>query len=208
LLRQRLGKRAGVTIKPLTLDPLKPEVPNDCTVLMIPGPRVPYSPAQIDAIGRFLEPPTEEQRKARQDAAGTDRGKLLIFFDVAPDPVNRQNMVQTGLEPLVARYNVTATNNRPLTVTGQVTLGNRFAPPDRAMADPAPGIQRSTNPRARVVISLERLVVNNPRELRAGGNNPQYLAEPLMTTPRSLICWPESNLTANTVQLDEDVHKA
>lgn len=209
VLQQRLGKRAGLTVKPLAWDPAKPEVPNDAAILMIVNPKGPYPPPVVAAIERFLEPPTPEQRKARQDAAGVEKGKLLAFLGATPNPVDRKKMITTGLEAVLGRYNVTPTDSRLLMIVGQVptSVGRMPRSPEETLATLWEQAADSNNP-------LVRIIADNPfvwddcRLLQAGGASPQARAEPLLGTMRGYITWEETDLATSPADLQDELARA
>src|SRR5262249_19874072 len=98
-LQRRLIKR-NFDARPLKFDPADPKVPDDATVVVLPGPRQPFAEPIAAALRKYMD-----ERK----------GKLVALIGVPPSPPQGA-MPNTGLEPLFASFQVQLTKARVLTL--------------------------------------------------------------------------------------------
>ncbi|GIW82192.1 MAG: hypothetical protein KatS3mg105_3999 [Gemmatales bacterium] len=84
------------------------EVPADAEVVIIAGPRIPFSKEALEALRRYMQPKDPKAKK----------GKIVALLDVVADQTGK--MQPTGLEPLFTDYRVRPGNERIL------TLGDRI----------------------------------------------------------------------------------
>ncbi len=98
-LRSRLEKR-NYDVRPLELGPANPKIPDDASIVVIARPSIPFAPAAIDALRRYMKPPDAAKKK----------GKLFVLFDVVLSPEN--TMVRTGLEDFMKEFNVEVGDQR------------------------------------------------------------------------------------------------
>jgi len=89
---QKELERENYTVKPLNLVESK-EVPADCDVVVVAGPKTGYFPAESESLGKYL-------------AAG---GKALVLVDPATDP---------KLDPMLAPWYIALGNDLALDVSG------------------------------------------------------------------------------------------
>src|SRR5262249_21009012 len=88
-LKELLTER-NFEVKPLAFGLGEAKVPEGAKVLVIAGPTQPFPKSHADAVAAFMR----------------NGGKLLALLDVTPEPGNEAAMLQTGLEGLLAAYNV------------------------------------------------------------------------------------------------------
>jgi hypothetical protein len=188
ILRRRLEKR-NYDVKPLQFSPANPQVPDDAAVVVIARPSQPFARNQVQALRNYLTPPDPKKKK----------GKLLALFDVVLSPEG--TMGQTGLEPLMAEFNVQVGNERIL----NLTLEN----PAQVLALMNPELVER-NPLVRAFrrqpfgFYNARPVqpLNKPESAPPGRGS---TAESLMLVPPSLAIWAEPNLRADAAQLAADL---
>jgi hypothetical protein len=121
-LRDQLSKH-GYEVKGLRLAPgaaktdasgitVSETVPEDATVVVVAGPRQPFSAEALDALRKYMTQPRKEKDTADPKKERTIKGKLFALMDVVPGPGDR--MLQTGLEPLLAEFDLEVSNDRIL----------------------------------------------------------------------------------------------
>jgi hypothetical protein len=98
LLKTELEKQ-NYEVKPLKFDLIEPKVPTDASVVVVAGPRVPFSSGAV---------------KALRDYMGKG-GKLLIMLGAFPDGEDKNALVRSGLEPFLQEHSVGAPRERLLT---------------------------------------------------------------------------------------------
>lgn len=80
------------------------QVPADATVIVIAGPKQRLPKYTLDALQKFMEPTGD---------AAKPKGKLVVLFDQALT-AEKDQLVQTGLEEFLDRYNVQVNKDRVL----------------------------------------------------------------------------------------------
>ncbi len=88
-------ERVEVTVRPLTFDLSKPEVPDDATVLVIADPVSAIPPEQVAAVRTYLTTPRKNGKK----------GKLVVLSSPRPNP-DGKGLLVTGLETLLAEHGI------------------------------------------------------------------------------------------------------
>jgi hypothetical protein len=83
---------------------LSKKVPSDATMVIIAGPRRRFEPFALDALREYMNPTDPKAAK----------GKLIVMLGVVISP--EKTMLQTGLEPLLAEFDVDIKNDRLLRV--------------------------------------------------------------------------------------------
>jgi hypothetical protein len=111
-----LLEKANYTVKPLRLSAAaqdKPEegaevvsakVPDDASVVVIAGPRTQLGRDTIAALDQYMNPKEKDKKK----------GKMLVLLDIVVGP--DKQMIRTGLEDFLARFNVEVGNDRILSL--------------------------------------------------------------------------------------------
>lgn len=156
------------------------EIPEDCSLLLLPGPTLPIPRAGLDAIERYL-----------------DRGgKLIAATDVATD-ARFTAMNKTGLEDLLRKYGVNVTDqilHRWPAMEHQSILGPLFADP-RVIVAEAPA-------KANTILAKELQGIPfrwwTVRAIRPG-TSAKYRVEPLLVAqPRSWRVWADTDMAGLT----------
>lgn len=183
-LQDRLGKR-NFDARPLKFDPADPKVPDDATIVVVPGPRLPWSQPNAAALRNFVE-----QRG----------GKLVALLDVPTDR-RATAMPDTGLEGVLGGLGVEVAKERILSVP--VRLGATLIDnPEVALVN-VNGALAASNPVAKA-FQNEVFAFNGCRVVRPSPNpprNPMIRAEPLLATLEGLPVWAEKDLQASPTQL-------
>ncbi len=184
VLQRRLIQR-NFDARPLKFDPADPKVPDDATVVVIPGPRSGFSDRVVDALRKYLD-----ERK----------GKLIALVGVPPVGRNVDTMPATGLEALLAAYKVELTKERVLSVPsllGQYIIQD----PEITLVEVADEVLRAQNPIA-AAFRNTRLGFVQSRVVRAApSGSPAIRSETLLQTAEGLPVWAESSLQASGRQV-------
>lgn len=182
VLRERLTARGNFDVKPLKLTPADTTIPADCKVLVVANPRPPVDPKVADAIRKYL---TEKQ------------GKVVFLLDV-PAPPTGNTMPATGLEGLLAEYNVDVTNERIMSV-GLEQLGGEFAFTGRVLTQVPPDLARGRSNEVATAFVGYTFPMTEVRQVRAGsaGPRPERMAQPLLTTVPDRATWLERDWQAD-----------
>jgi hypothetical protein len=205
-LRERLQK-GNYEVKGLQFSPVagvksksplvtvSTKVPDDANLLVIAGPRTPLPEFALKAVREYMNPTGADAAKKK--------GKLVVLLDVTLD--SAKNLVQTGLEPLLAEFKVQVGNSR---ILGLVTTRERVDP----SKVPARGNRRSNNPVAVMFGNLAGyLVFPDVRTIQPQSGSPSmpgggYVAEVILAAPGQLA-WTETNLRVDPGQLVEALLK-
>jgi hypothetical protein len=83
-------------VRPLTFKPTNPSVPEDAAVVVVAGPKVPFSEPAVAALRKYMTTPQGPDGK---------KGKLLVLAGAVPGPGGK-GVMKTGLEGLLAELNV------------------------------------------------------------------------------------------------------
>jgi hypothetical protein len=102
-LRSRL-EQGNYTVKPLEFGPTTRAVPADASVVIVARPTRPFSAEAVKALHDYMS------------GAGGKKGRLVVLLDVV---IENGRMVQTGLEPLLAEYNVKVGNGRIISLRNE-----------------------------------------------------------------------------------------
>jgi hypothetical protein len=183
-LQDRLGKR-NFDARALKFDPSDPKVPDDATIVVVPGPRQPWSQPNAAALKNFVE-----QRG----------GKLVALIDVPTDR-RATAMPDTGLEGVLGDLGVEVTKERLLSVPVQLG-GGTINNPEIALLS----VNRALASQNAVAKAFEDAVFgfNACRVVRPSPNpprNPMLRAEPFLTTLEGLPVWTEKDLQASPSQM-------
>jgi hypothetical protein len=187
VLRDYLGK-GNYDLRETTLDEENADWLKEADVLVIARPRKELPKAAIAAIRSYLK------------GTGGKRGKLLVMLDVV---VNKDGMVQTGLEDLLAEYQVRVSNDR--------IISPRMRNPRQleGVIDP-----HSRNPIALGFGKSEKTVAFRFEDARPldrmesrPGVPPNISAEPLIIVDPDLDAVTEKNLDANPLAVASELRR-
>jgi ABC-type uncharacterized transport system involved in gliding motility auxiliary subunit len=84
------------------VQPAKVEIPKDCTVLVVGGPKLAYSPAEVDAIKKYIE----------------GGGRALFMLDTPLRIGSQEGSANPDLTKLLADWGVTLDNDLALDTSG------------------------------------------------------------------------------------------
>lgn len=117
-LRSRVGERKGVEVKPLTLDGNTKAIPDDAGAVVIARPTRPFGKAEVEALRNYVKrnATTRKAKDSGREEEAVTAGKLFVLLDpVTQKTGDSTTMMKTGLEELLAEYNVRVGMNRILT---------------------------------------------------------------------------------------------
>lgn len=192
-LREELEKR-NFQVKALEFG-IDAKVPEDADVVVVGGPQVELGSGPVKALRDFVH-----------GTGRKNKGRLIVLMGPAAD--RKGSVIHTGLEPLLAEYNVKVGNDRVLTLDS-----GRDVTHIMCTVNPAEG---SSNPVIRAFFSGEQLVpfyMDNARTVTpnapAGPGAPPnaFTAEELVVTWPGARDWAETNLEAQPFALVEDLVK-
>lgn len=186
VLKDRLEK-GNYDAKPLKLDANTTQIPEDASVVVIARPTLPIAPEALKALDAYLTPVGEGKKK----------GKLIALLDVAVGP--DKNMVVTGLEEFLAKYNVQVQADR--------MLSPQTRDPLLVLATPNPNAQ---NPIADAFQGMAfpfydvRSIQTKPSPPGRPGMSP-FNAEVLLY---AVQVWGDKNLTGNPLDIVKNLRQA
>jgi hypothetical protein len=158
-------ERNYLDVRPLAFPAKDPSVPNDASVVVVAEPQSPLSPAAVDALRQYMT--------AR-------KGKLIVLDGAAPGP-NDKGVAKTGLEGLLAEFNVRLGDKFIYSFPTQDLPEYRLT---IAMFNP-----NSQNPIAQAY-SKKGLIFQTPREVAPiQGGNAQFQAATLALSPPGRLTW-------------------
>jgi hypothetical protein len=154
------------------------QVPDDATVVVVLGPRLPLERETLEALRLYMNP----------REAGKKKGKLIVLFDVVTTPDNQ--MQRTGLESELQEFNVDVGNDRVLSpVSSNADLVIAMANSQAGDRNPLiSGLGDQEFPMVDVRTVRPR---NNPAPGAGPGGN--FQAEALLTSVGRPV-WAETNL--------------
>jgi uncharacterized Tic20 family protein len=101
-------KDRKIDVKPLVLEAGKPLDLTDASMVIIPGPRAPFRPEQIELLRQYLNPPAK---------GGPAPGKIIAYLPAIP--AENGTVASTGLEELFFEFGIIIENRRLLSLPGQ-----------------------------------------------------------------------------------------
>jgi hypothetical protein len=188
-LVERLRK-SNYDVKPLQLGPLadKPSVPDDASVVVVPGPTRTLSDAAVDALRKYMATPNSKKKK----------GRLIVLAGAEPEREGKGGLVPTGLESLLADYSVDLTRSR-------VLQANLRGNPVNVLVIGNPS---SPNPVAKALVQDRRLIpipMTNTRVVRRGNSGlrggPAYQADELLVVPDDEGIWTSDSMNDDALDL-------
>jgi hypothetical protein len=189
VLKDRLQK-GNYDVKELALDPTTTRVPEDAAVVVIARPSLPLPDNALKALRNYLMP-----------ASGDKKGKVFVLFDAVLD--RNRSMVNTGLEKLLAEFNVQVGNDRIL-----IFRNNRTRYPLQVPVVARPG---SRNPVAGAFEGFPFFFTDvrivQPASAGQSAMGSRYTADTIFQVPAGAV-WAESNLQADPKQLVDSIQTA
>jgi hypothetical protein len=182
-LVRRLKDR-NFDVRPLKFDVADAKVPDDATVVVIPGPRSPFPKPAGEAVRNYV-------------AAG---GKLIALLPPATQP-GQKAMPDTGLEAALALLRVEVTKDRILTYpdqSDQVELASSFFNTPRES-------RAASTPVAQALRDVQFLPFVDTRVVRPaqGGGGPGPQVDVLLQVVRRLPVLLESDMSVPPAQVFE-----
>lgn len=192
-LRAALDK-SYFEVRPLRFDAVNPVVPADATVLVIADPKVPFSPAEANAVKAYL--------KAAPGATGKG-GKLILLAGLAQTP-DRKAFVNLGLDGVLTEYGITLGTklllSQPLQgISALIALGVVAESGDKD----SPFYREFGRERRDFFLPLAREVIVSPPGPQGSGAR----AEPLLVSYPNRPTWLESEVPASMARALQDVLK-
>jgi ABC-type uncharacterized transport system len=191
-LKQKLTSRRGVEVKSLLLDGKTKEVPPDASVVVIAHPETEFGKKDLSILRDYLR--RERKAKKVKDKSGKEveeetvsAGRLMLFLEsLTVKEGGSKKVVRTGLEPLLAEYNVKLGEDRILSLSRN---------PGNAYYVPMPG---STNAIA-AAFRRQQFIFSNAQTVQPlAAQPPGKLVEQLFVTlliPQMPV-WRETNPNA------------
>jgi hypothetical protein len=179
ILKRRLEKR-NFEVKPLTFDPVTPQVPEDATLVIIAGPRTPIPESEVKALREYMN----------------RKGRLIVLVD--PIVGADKKMISTGLDGLLAQYSVEIPAERIITMPVNFPLE---AVDVLAIMNP----RLEQNPLV-TYFGTTRLEFEDCRPVRAQSAPPgasRFNAQPLILV--GSFSWAEANVAAEPSRLVADI---
>ena len=196
VLKGRLTERKNVEVKSLTVDRALKKVPDDANVVVVVRPTDPFSAAEAKVLRDYVKRPAKTRKVKDKDGPEREEeevtaGKLMLLFNPVIAEAGRQSDViaRTGLESLLAEYNVKLGNDRILTLTRRDPLevvavtSPHLAQPDCQGVPSGPDLQT-------------RLRIPQRPHGRADGraSRARHGVERLLLVPTQFGFWAETNL--------------
>jgi hypothetical protein len=179
VLKERLEK-GNFDVKELKISPTTERIPEDAGAVVIARPSRAFPQNALTALHNYLSPSSPAAKK----------GKLIVLFDVFLDRDGK--MAVTGLESLLADYNVQLGNDRVLSLRGGILSQWRYPleVPVFPVDNSTNAIAASFDPRLGFLFSDCRSVKANPS---GAGAASRYNAEVIFRAPRG-ICWSDTDI--------------
>lgn len=198
-LKQRLETRGFYQVKGLRFipDPKKgepaaleqrdtvtaPKVPDDAGVVVVVGPRRALPDFALKALEEYVSPPAGSERKP---------GQLIVLLDVVPNK-DRDGVLQTGLEAMLARRDVQVGNDILLhdfrldriTPAAAITV----LPPRRSQGSSNPIVEKFAG--EPFILLGARTVKSESRPRPDAG---RFSTEVLLEAPPELGVWAETDV--------------
>jgi hypothetical protein len=193
ILQRRL-QRDNYEVRPLDLKPGVDKVPDDASVVIVARPTTPLPESAVQALTDYMTQAPADPKK---------KGRLIVLLDRATPQTAK---FQTGLEKLLAEFNVQVGNDRVLSLLQGVDIGK---PGDvLTLANP-----ESDNP---IAVALNRAGVTfflfeNPRTVRPlappGGAPSRFTVQELVITLPQQYAWVETNLGTDALEIMRQLSK-
>ena len=186
-LKQKLTVRRGVEVKSLALDGKTKAVPDDASIVVVARPDSAFNKRDLSILRDYLR--RERKTKKTKDKSGKEveeetvsAGRIVFLLDpLFVKEGGSTKVVRTGLEPLLAEYNVKLGEDRILSA-----LRN----PSEAVYSPMP---KSTNAIATAFGSRQFRFSDAQTVDPVAAQAPGKLVEQLLVTLRGLPVWREKD---------------
>ena len=190
---QRRLQRDNYDVRPLELAPGVDKVPEDASVVVVARPTSPLPVTAVKALTDYM---------TQAPADGKSKGKLVVLLDRAT-PQNVK--LPSGLEPLLAEFNVQAGNDRVISLLMIRLQGMR-------PGDVLVGANSAINNPVVEALNVDgpsRFIFQDPRTVRGLPANPagggRFLTQELLITYPQQLVWEEKNLATDAAQAIQQV---
>jgi hypothetical protein len=181
--------RVDYSVKELKFGPETKEIPEDAAIVVMVRPTSAPSPAALDALHAYMNPPPGSPRK---------KGKLFVLLDVVKTP---QGTMAPTMEGFLQEFGVQAGNDRVL------TLYPRSPSPLQVLVLAAPQNRTPIAEQFRdvgLMLRDVRPIQPKPAAPNAPGG---YQAEPLFVIPERSAIFTEPNLGADPLAVVQALAK-
>jgi hypothetical protein len=184
VLKRRLEEKKTYQVKALKFDQVDAKVPKDASLVIIAGPRVPFSEAEARALREYM----------------SGNGRMIVLLDVVLG-VDKK-MVPSGLEGFLSEYGIQLRNERML------TLKTRFEDVSAVdvIAGANPELVRQRHPLA-YAFRNQRFLFRQMRPLRTAE---QPMGGKYQTSPVLVAISPsfaDTNFTAEPSRIVDEIHR-
>ena len=200
-LKQKLTERKSVRVEPLTVDRALTKIPDDASVVVVARPTQAFAPEEskvlLDYAKRSAQTTTRKEKDGREiKEEKVTAGKLILLFNPVIQKVgDSTRMAPTGLDALLAQFNVKLGDDRIL------CFGQVVDDPLQVIAVTNPN---SSNPMGKAFNSPDRQTLfpfRNARTVDVAGQQPGLDAQQLLLVPPQYGFWSETNLEASPASL-------
>jgi len=186
-------------LKELRFGPTSEEELKKADVVVIARPRNPFPADALESLRKYLK------------GDGKKKGKLVVLMDVQLDRTKEPpRMLETGLEGLLAEFNVQVNSDRIINLTEENPL-TAFGFLDPESANPiAKAFTKGGEPTAMFpFVDTRSVQPAQPAQPPGPGQAPSapYTAEKLVYAYPPQLCFSEKNLLADPVDLAKKVRK-
>lgn len=183
ILKDRLQRR-NFEVKPLKLDLLSPQVPDDANIVIVAGPKQTMPASIAGALKEYLE----------------KGGKMIAMFDVVDVPKTEREMPLTGLEALMTLYSVDVTRERLFSIVPVGQQGGGIAATDQVLGDIDPKALNQPIMTPFKGVEFQFVSCRNIRALPDAGGGGGPRPQVLLVTSERIPVWTESNPNADLQQ--------
>jgi hypothetical protein len=174
---------ANLNVQPLKFDKKNPKIPDDAALVVILDPTVPLSEELVGALRQYM----------MEKGANGKTGRLFVATSPRPNLTN-DDILQTGLEPLLHEFNVDLVGAYLYSI-----LGLRFPLPEHLLLD-AYEAQEAGQPISSAFADQPQPFAGPHRPIAtAQPGNPAFRVTPLLqtTSAQELVTWLEKSKVTN-----------
>ncbi|SRR5579883_753671 len=175
---------------PLNLGPKTTSIPEDADIVVVARPQEKLPDNAVKALRDYLQGTNRKDNK---------KGKLIALFDVT---IRKGEMVQTGLEPLMAEYGVKVANDRVMCVRRDALALTTVANPRSSNA-----IARAFTSRGAATTIFPFYDARTVESANPPGAPGRFTVEDLMFVLPQTLAWAETNLKADPAALMDELRR-
>jgi hypothetical protein len=210
-LKDKLSERKSVEVKALNIDRSLKKIPDDAGVLVVARPTQPFNPDELKVLQDYVS--RQGRTNKVKDKDGREReeeevtaGKLFLLLDpLIQKEGGRSSMSPTGLEPLLARFNVKVGNDRIETISRPDPLEIIAWTPVESANSVAKAFSPSEDQRTVFIFRNVRTVEPGAAPPPGGSG---AAVDKLMVAPVQVACWVETDFDRDPVSLAERLRDA